>query len=65
VAVAYLGYCSDMYLEGSWVCDHGVNPVPSECCSLYRMSSSSVCPQVTASIVSVRSAVDIRCCLPA
>jgi hypothetical protein len=60
VVVAYLRYCPGIYLEGSWVRDQHVNPIPSECCSLYRKSSSSVCPQVTAPVVSVRSPIDIN-----
>ena len=65
MVVAYLRYCPGVYLEGSWVRDQDVNPVPSESSSLYRKSSSSVCPQVTAPVASVRSPVGVKCCLPA
>jgi len=49
-----------MHLEGRWVRDQDVNPVPSECCSLYWKSSCSVCRQVTAPVASVRRPVDIN-----
>lgn len=65
MVVAYLRYCPGMYLEGSWIRDQDVNPVPSEFCSLYRKSSSSVSPHVTAPKVLVRSPIDIEYCLPA
>jgi hypothetical protein len=65
VVVAYLRYYLGMYLEGSWVRDQDVNLVPSQCCSLYRKSSSSVYPQVTTHIVSVRGTVGIQRCLAA